>query len=118
MMILIDAVILMGLLSVFQEEDLSMGFAAVIAIVTAIVTWVLVYALVHALGETGLYLALVIAAVLLGVALSALYGMEIKRAIMVAVIFMTAHAFASYILGSMLRRGADVAALNLAAPIC
>jgi hypothetical protein len=116
LMILIDAVILIGLLSVFQEEELSMGFAAVIAIVTAIVTAALVYGLVYALGEMGLYLGLILAAVLLGVALSALYGMELKRAIMVAVIFMAVHAVVSYFLGSMIRRGMEVAAMNWASP--
>lgn len=112
LMILIDAVVLMGLLAAFQEEELSLGFAAVIAIVTSIVTWLLAYGLIQAVGEMGLYLALLIGAVLLGIALSALYGMELKRAITVALIFMTVHLVASYALRSMMRPAAQ-AALNL-----
>jgi hypothetical protein len=109
LMILIDAAILIGLLAAFQEEELSFGFAAIMALVTSLVTFALAYVLFSAMGLPGVYLALVIAAVLLGIALSALYGMEIKRAVMVACIFMVAHAVISYGLSSMMNRGAQAA---------
>lgn len=76
---------------------------------TGIVRGILVYVLAVAMGLPGLYLGLLIAAVLLGVALSALYGMELKRAVMVAGIFMVVHLVISYGLSSMMNRAAQVA---------
>lgn len=108
-MILIDAGILIGLLAAFQEEELSFGFAAIMALVTSLVTFALAYVLFQAMGMTGVFVALGIAAVLLGIALSALYGMEIKRAVMVAAIFMVAHLVISYGLNSLMNRAAQAA---------
>jgi hypothetical protein len=108
-MILIDAGILIGLLAAFQEEELSFGFAAIMALVTSLITFALAYVLFQAMGLSGVFLALFIAAVLLGIALSALYGMEIKRAVMVAGIFMVAHMVISYGLSSLMNRAAQAA---------
>jgi hypothetical protein len=118
LMILIDAGVLIGLVSLFQEEELSLGLAAVLAFITAIVTWGLVYGLVQAMGPAGLYVGLLVAAALLGVALSALFGMELKRAIMVAGIFMAVHFVLSLALASMTKVPAAAAVVNWQCCFC
>jgi hypothetical protein len=53
------------------------------------------------MGVAGVFVAAVIAAVLLGVAISALFGVEIKRSMLIGVIFIVVHVAASFALNAM-----------------
>ena len=87
----IDAVVLMLLLQAFNDEDIGFGLAFVVALVAAIGTAALTFGLVMAMGLAGAFVAAVVAAGLLGVAVSALFGVEIKRSFLIGAIFMVIH---------------------------
>ncbi|MEM7455591.1 MAG: hypothetical protein AAF456_14655 [Planctomycetota bacterium] len=91
LMILIDAVVLMVLLKMVSDDDIEFVTALVIGFVTAIATTALAMALGSFLGIAGLILAGVIAAVGLGIAVSSFFGVEIKRAMLIGLIFMIVH---------------------------
>jgi hypothetical protein len=90
-MILLDALILIVLLKVVNQDDIGFWPAAGVAAVAAIGTGVLVFVLTLFLGIFGLILAAIVAAVLLGIAVSAVFGVEIKRSFLVGGIFMVVH---------------------------
>ena len=102
LMILIDAVTLIVLLQVVQEESVSFLTAAIIGFVASIVTFILVLALAAALGIIGLFLGALISAAGIGVVVSAMFGVEIKRAMIIGVVFMIVHIGASLMLNAMM----------------
>ncbi len=87
----IDAAVLMFLLKVVNDEDVDFGTAFLVALATAIGTGVLAWLLAAAMGFAGTILAAIIAAALLGVAVSALFGVEIKRSFLIATLFVVIH---------------------------
>ena len=89
--IAIDALVLVVLLKVVNDEDVGIGMAFIVALVAAIGTTVLAYGLAAVMGFFGVIVAALIAAALLGVAVSALFGVEIKRSFLIAGIFMVVH---------------------------
>ena len=89
--IAIDAVVLIFLLNIISDEDVSFGKAFVVALIAAIGTFALAIGLVVLMGIAGIFVAAIIAAVLLGFAVSALFGVEIKRSFLIAGIFMVVH---------------------------
>jgi hypothetical protein len=89
--LLLDAAVLMLLLKVVNEDDLGLGTAVLVALAAAVGTWILTYALALAMGTAGIYVGALLAAALLGVAISALFGVEIKRSFLVAGLFMVVH---------------------------
>lgn len=91
--IAIDAVVLIVLLKVVNDEDVGFGLAIIVALVTAFGTQALALGLesVIGLGIIGFLIAAVIAALLLGVAVSALFGVETKRSFLIATLFMVIH---------------------------
>ncbi len=91
LIIAIDALVLIVLLKVVSDDDLGFGKACLISLIAAIGTSLLANVLWAAIGIAGLMLAATIAAAILGAALSWLVGAEIKRAVMMAVIFMFVH---------------------------
>jgi hypothetical protein len=103
LMIALDAVVLMVLLKTVQDEDLNFGTAIIVALVTAIGTSLLAMGLAVALGLFGILLAAMIGGAVLGVAVSALFGVEIKRAFLISGLFMAIHIGASIGLHLMLR---------------
>ena len=89
---LIDAAILMVLIQIFSgDEEVSLLTTFIIALVSSVVTGILAMALVAAIGFAGIVVAAAIAAVALGVVISAVFGLEINRSFAVAGIFMVAH---------------------------
>ena len=89
--ILIDAAVLMILLKTINDDDVGFGTAVLVAIAAAIGTSVLAIGLALVMGIAGIIVAAIVAAVLLGVAVSALFGAEIKRSFLIATIFMVVH---------------------------
>ena len=102
LMILIDAVTLIVLLQVVQEESVSFLTAAIIGFVASIITFLLVLALSIALGIFGIFLGALIAAAGVGAVVSAMFGVEIKRAMIIGVVFMIVHIGASLMLNAMI----------------
>jgi len=89
--IIIDAAILMLLLYTINDQDIGFGISIVVALIASIGTAVLAVGLVGLMGVAGIAVAGVIAAVLLGVAVSAIFGVEIKRSFLIGVIFIVVH---------------------------
>ena len=91
LLILIDAMVLIVMLQMIQEEQMGWGIAAIIALVAAIGTSLLAIGLGMALGLIGVLLAAVIGAAGVGAAVSLLFGVEIKRAMLIGGVFMAVH---------------------------
>ena len=103
LLIALDAVVLMFLLKTVNDEDIGFFAAIILALVGAIGTSIVAALLVTALGFFGVIVAALVAAALLGVAVSALYGVEIKRSLMIGGIFTVVHIAASIGLQWMFR---------------
>lgn len=101
LMLLIDAVVLIVLLKAFNDEELSLIKAGLTALLTSIGTLILVIALVSVMGPWGLLPAVTAAAVLLGLAISAMFGIDVKRSILIAGIFIAVHVVLSLGLQAM-----------------
>jgi hypothetical protein len=89
--IAIDALVLMVLLKLINEDEIEFGTACIVALVASIGTTILAVGLTAVIGLAGLVIAAVIAAVALGIAVSALFGVEIKRSFVIGVVFMVVH---------------------------
>ncbi len=89
--ILIDAAVLIFLLKVVNDDDIGLGTAALVAFVTAIATFAMAVGLIMVMGPAGLFVAAIVAAALLGLAIAMLFGVELKRAMAVAGAFMVVH---------------------------
>jgi hypothetical protein len=89
--IAIDALVLMVLLKTVNDEDVGFGISIIVALVASIGTTILAIGLAAVMGIAGIALAALIAAVLLGIAVSALFGVEIKRSFLIGAIFMVVH---------------------------
>jgi hypothetical protein len=95
LMLLVDAVVLIVLLKAFNDDEISLLKAALTALLTSIGTLILVVAFVSFMGPWGLIPAVTAAAVLLGLAISAMYGIDVKRSILIAGIFIAVHVVLS-----------------------
>lgn len=89
--IVIDSLVLIFLLKTINDDDVGFASAFFVAVGTAIGTSVLAFALGSIMGIAGVVVATVVAAALLGVAVSALFGVEIKRSFLIGAIFMVVH---------------------------
>ena len=89
--ILIDAAVLIGLLKIINDDDVGLGTACIVALVASLGTAALAFGLVSVMGISGLFVASLLAAALLGVAVSAMFGVEIKRSFLIAGLFMLVH---------------------------
>jgi hypothetical protein len=89
--IAIDALVLMVLLKTISEEDIGFGTAIIVGLVVSIGTALLAIGLAALMGIAGVVVAAIIAAALLGIAVSAMFGVEIKRSFLIAGIFMLVH---------------------------
>ncbi len=87
----IDALVLMALIKAINDDDVSFVSAFLVALVAAIGTTVLAAGLAAVIGISGIVVAALLAGTILGVAVSALYGVEIKRSFAIAAIFMVVH---------------------------
>ena len=87
----IDALVLIFLLKTISDEDIDFRTAFILALAAAIGTAVLAFGLANVMGFAGIIVAVVVAAALLGAAVSTFFGVEIKRSFLIAVIFMVVH---------------------------
>ena len=87
----IDALVLVFLLQTINDDNIGFGSAFLVALVAAVGTGLLAFGLVLAMGLAGVFVAAVVAAILLAIAVSAIYGVEIKRAFLIAGLFMVVH---------------------------
>lgn len=101
--IIIDAVALIALLKVVSDEEVSFGAASLLSIVASIVTTILAIALIVVMGFAGILVAALIAAALFGMAVSAMYGVEIKRSLLIGGVFVVVHIATAVGLQMMLR---------------
>lgn len=81
--ILLNACVLIALLKLMQDEDVGLGTACLMAIGISIGGAFLVFGCVAVMGVAGIFVGLVLVAVLVGIVVSALYGVELKRAFMI-----------------------------------
>jgi hypothetical protein len=93
--IIIDAVALIALLKVVSDEEVGFGAACLLSIVAL--------ALIAGIGFAGILAAAVIAAALFGLAVSAMYGVEIKRSLLIGGVFVVVHIATAVGLQMMLR---------------
>lgn len=89
--ILLDAAVLMFLLKVINEDEIGFGTSVIVAVIASVGTTLLAIGLRLLIGIAGVAVAAVIAALLLGVAVAALFGVEIKRSFLIAGLFMLVH---------------------------
>lgn len=89
--IILDAVVLIVLLKVVVDEDVDFTTAIILALGASIGTFALAVGLVIVMGFVGVILAAIIAAAAIGVAVSALFGAEIKRSFLVGILFVVVH---------------------------
>lgn len=88
LVLLLEAVLLISLLKMMVDEEISLLGAAGIALLTSIATTLLAMALITQIGIAGLFIAVAVSCGALGAALSAMFGIEIKRAFLIAGIFL------------------------------
>jgi MFS family permease len=86
-----DTIALVGLMVALSGEGIGFGTAAVIAGIFSVATTILGAILGAFLGIAGILLAAVIGAGILGLVISAMFGMEIKRAFAVGGAFAAVH---------------------------
>jgi hypothetical protein len=72
-------------------ESIGFGTAVIVALIAAVGAMALAYLLVPAIGAGGLIVAGVLTAAALGVAVSAMFGVEIKRSFLIGALFMVIH---------------------------
>ena len=101
--ILIDAAVLIGLLKVITDDDVSLGLSFMLALGTALAVYGLALALVPVMGFWGLIIAANVGGLLLGILISALFGTEIKRSFFVGGIFVAVHIVVAICMTLLLR---------------
>lgn len=89
--IAIDAAVLIFLLQTINQDEIGFGTAFLVALVASVGTLLLAIGFASFMGLAGLFVGAIVAAVLLGVAVSALFGVEIKRSFLIAGIYMVVH---------------------------
>lgn len=99
LVIFLEACALIGLLKVINDEDAGLLAACGLALGGAIGTNVAISGLYLAMGIAGIPVGAIIAAGLLGVAISAIYGVEIKRSFLISGLFVVIHVVVLFGLG-------------------
>ncbi len=103
--IAIDAAVLIGLIKSISDDDVNILTACLIALGAAIGVNFLVLLLVPVLGAwVGLLAAASIVGLLVGVAISALFGSEIKRSFTVGGVFVLVHILVAICFFLLFRR--------------
>ncbi|MDA7978142.1 MAG: hypothetical protein MPJ50_05155 [Pirellulales bacterium] len=89
--LILDALVLMVLLKVFNDDEGSFWVTLLLALGASVVAYVLALTLVSVIGIGAILVAGVATGVLLSVCISAVYGVEIKRSFLIAGIFVVVH---------------------------
>lgn len=95
---LIDAVLLMALLQALDENEVDFVTAIVISIAASIATGLISSTLGFMLGTVGIILGGIIGVFATGAVISWFLGMDVKRAMIIAVIFFVVHVGLSVLL--------------------
>ncbi len=103
LLLFIDAAVLMGLIKSISDDDVNLGTALLLALGAALGVNALTYVLAPSMGIWGLLIAANVVGLLLGIAISALFGSEIKRSFFVGGIFVLVHIAAAVCLTLMMR---------------
>jgi len=103
LMILLDAVTLVFLLKLVHNEDVGFGTASIIGFGGAIGTSLLALALGMVLGLAGVLIAALIGAAIVGLIVAYMFGIEVKRAMMIGGIFMLVHIGGSIAISAVFR---------------
>ena len=98
LLLLIDAGVLIGLISAISDDDVNIRTALGIAFGAALGVNGLARVLIPTMGLWGLIIAANVIGLLVGVLISALYGAEIKRSFSVGGIFVLVHICGSFLL--------------------
>ena len=104
-----DTIALVGLMVALSGEGIGIGTAAIISGIFAIATTVLGAILGSVLGIAGVLIAALIGAAILGLVISAMFGMEIKRSFAVGGAFAAVHFVVAVSVGIMFARPAPPA---------
>jgi hypothetical protein len=102
--ILIDAAVLISLLKLITDDDVSFLLAFIIALCAALGVSFLAMALIPVMGFAGLIVAANVGGLLLGIVISALFGTEIKRSFFVGGIFVLVHIVVAICLSLLMHR--------------
>lgn len=86
-----DTIALVGLMVALSGDGIGIGTAAIISGIFAIATTILGAILAAVMGFAGILVAALIGAGILGLVISAMFGMEIKRAFAVGGAFAAVH---------------------------
>ncbi len=87
----LDGLILMGLLQTFSNDELELQTASIFGVFVSILAFGMSTTMVAWIGSGGEYLGAAITAILTGLLLSAFWGLELKRATLIATFLMTFH---------------------------
>ena len=99
--VIIDALILIALLQVVDNEEVDFWSAFFVALGASIVTGLLAVGLISVMGIAGFFVATLIGAAGVGVAVSAIFGVEIKKAFLIGAIFSVARIAVYFLLSMM-----------------
>lgn len=99
--IILDALILVGVLSAIEGEEVNFLSAFCVAFVAAIGTSLIAIALAAAIGIAGVFVATIIGAVGVGLGVSLVFGVEIKKAMLIGGIFAVARIAVYFIIKMM-----------------
>jgi len=89
--LLLDAVVLISLLKMFNDDEMGLLSACFTAFLFAVLTAVLSLIGVAVMGLAGLFVGLAISAGLIGLIVSAMFGIDVRRSILIAGIFIVCH---------------------------
>ena len=96
--IILDTIILSAVLSAVEGEEVNFVSAFVIALITSIATGLIAFGLVLVIGIAGVFVATLIGAVGVGIGVSAVFGIEIKKAILIGGLFAVARIIVYFLL--------------------
>ena len=101
--VVINAVLLIGLMKAMDGEDADMFTAVLVAFGSSIINAILAYGFGSAMGPPGAFLGVFVGTGVLGVILSAVFGTEIKRAMLISACYFVAQIVIAVVLTLMFR---------------
>lgn len=88
---LLDAMILMGLIKVINNDEIELTSGILFSIGTSVVTFIVMLGLIAAFGLAGIFIALILIPIGMTAAISFFFAVELKRAALIAVLFVVIH---------------------------
>lgn len=91
LLLFLDAVVLIGLLKSFNDDEMGLLKACLTSLLFAILTAIITGLLVVAIGLAGLFVGLAVSAGPIGLSISYMFGIDVQRSILIGAIFVAAH---------------------------